>query len=359
MLLFVWAPILAIGLLHYNTGHELGWAHNVLRRLYYLPIVVAALHLGLRGGLMAALVVSLTYLPHAFLGLGDMVDTDPGTPVEKGLEMLVYNAVGAVAGFLADAERQRRVQLKLALDAQRSLQQQLVRAGRLGALGEVVAGIAHEIKNPLHALKGTAEIVDSVIPEDTAEHRMWQIHRSEIDRLGRVAERFLSFARPAAPVQTRVDLRDVADRLVDLIRADAKNKRIELEVVLPTRPVVAHGDRDQLAQVALNIALNATNAIGLRGGRIRVGVLERHQTRCAGMCALVIENDGPPIPDDAFEQLFDPFHGTDAATTGLGLSISERIAEQHGGFIEAANAGLGVTFTLCLPRTDSVSTERQ
>ena len=85
-----------------------------------------------------------------------------------------------------------------------------MRAGRLGALGELVAGVAHEIKNPLHALAGTAEIIAPLVPADAEERRMWELHISEIDRPGRVAERFLSFARPRELVRERIDLRDVA-----------------------------------------------------------------------------------------------------------------------------------------------------
>ena len=124
MVLGVWVPILVIGLLHYGTGAEHSWIHNVLRRLYYLPIIFAAFGLGLRGGLLSAAVVSLTYLPHAFLHIGHLAHTDPAGPVEKALEMVLYNIVGAVAGYLADAERRRRAQLREALDPMRMTEPQ-------------------------------------------------------------------------------------------------------------------------------------------------------------------------------------------------------------------------------------------
>jgi signal transduction histidine kinase len=114
--------------------------------------------------------------------------------------------------------------------------------------------------------------------------------------------------------------------------------------------VMVRGDRDQLAQVALNIALNALRALEANGGVIRVSVLARAAAGPGNMPALVIENDGPPIAEGDLEHLFDPFHSGEDGGTGLGLSISERIAEQHGGFIEAQNAGLGVTFTVYLPQ---------
>ncbi len=349
MVLLVWLPIVVITVLHYGTEAQHMWVHDVLRRLYYLPIIFAAFLAGLRGGLIAAGVVSLSYLPHAFLRLGPMAHMDPADSLEKALEVVLYNLVAVVAGYLADSEWKRRAELEKALEEQRRLQRQLVRAGRLGALGEVVAGIAHEIKNPLHSLRGTAEIVDPLIPADADERRLWEIHVSELERLERVAERFLSFASPRAIDMGPLDLREVARRLVELLGADARRKDIRIEQVLPDTPVMVEGDRDQLAQVALNIALNGVHAIGERGGTLRVTVAADVQHDGERMHALCIENDGPPIPEDELEHLFDPFHGSDDHGSGLGLSISERIVEQHDGTVHAENSGLGVSFKVCLP----------
>jgi signal transduction histidine kinase len=352
--LLCWIPIAVIGVLHYTTHADSVWAHNVLRRVYYLPIVFAAFQAGVRGGLVAALVVSLTYLPHAFFHLGHVAihfHMDPGDAVDKGLEVLLYNALGLVAGVLADRDRAQRRELQAALDEQRRLQKNLVRAGRLSALGEVVAGIAHEIKNPIHSLKGTAEIVDTAVPKDSEERRMWELHLSELDRLGRVAERFLSFSNPHEPELVVLDLRQVAQRLAELIGADARKRGVKLELCLGPDPVLVRGDRDQLAQVALNIALNAMRAIGDQGGVLRVTV-DAAGAGAAGessMAVLRLENDGPPIPEHEIEHLFDPFHSGSPDGTGLGLSISERILEQHGGYIEAHNRGLGVEFCVHVP----------
>ena len=351
MLLLVWAPILAIGALHYGTHTEIVWVHNVLRRLYYLPIIFAAFRLGLRGGLLASLAVSATYLPHAFLHLGHLLHSDPADAWDKGLEIVLYNVVGVVAGYLADQERRRRIQLQEALHEQQRLQHQLVRAGRLSALGEVVAGIAHEIKNPLHSLKGTAEVVDPLIPQEAEERRMWSIHVSELERLGRVADRFVSFSNPKPPELRPLDLREVATRLGELSETDARKRGVLLETRLPQQPVMVRGDRDQLAQVALNVVVNAVHAMGEGGGRILVTVAAGDDPD-TGLHRMTIENDGPPIPEAELEYLFDPFHTGSPGGTGLGLSISARIMEQHDGTLEAANAGIGVRFSLGIPRAD-------
>lgn len=345
----VWLPIAAFTALHYLTGMEHDWAHDVLRRMYYLPIVLAAFDHGLRGGLLAAAVTSLVYLPHAF-SLSPGHHHDPGGGLDKALEMLLYNLVGATAGLLADRERSRRRELQRALADQQRLTRELVRAGRLSALGEVVAGLAHEIKNPLHALAGTAEVVDPLIPRDAEERPLWDIHVAELGRLSRLAERFLSFARPSPSELIALDLRRVAEQVAELCVADARGKGVAVELDLPPEPVEIRGDGDQLASLGLHVAVNALRAIAATGrpGRLRIAA------RSEGAHALLIlDNDGPPLTAAERPHMFEPFHSGDVQGTGLGLAIAARIADQHGGTIDADNAGLGVRFTLRLPRPEA------
>jgi two-component system, NtrC family, sensor histidine kinase HydH len=342
--LSVWLLMGIITVLHYTVPMEHHWAHDVLRRAYYLPIVIAAMRSGLIGGLITTTIVVAAYLPHAFF-YHELID--PADGLEKSLEMVLYFVVATVAGYLSDLECRRRMQLTRAVEEQKSLTTQLARAGRLAALGEVVAGIAHEIKNPLHALAGTAEIVDSEIAEESEVRPMWNIHKSEIERLKRTADTFLSFARPQPIASELLDLRAVASRLSDLVAAETRQKGITLELLSEDGPVTVTGDVDQLAQVALNVAVNAIKAIGDAGGMIRVSV-GTETIHHREMAFMRIENNGPPIPEAAREHLFDPFHSsTDGA--GLGLSISDRIVQQHHGFFEVLDGDLGVAFTIYLP----------
>lgn len=349
----VWLPIVAITVLHYGTSVEHDWAHDVLRRMYYLPIVLAAFDHGLRGGLAAAVVTSLFYLPHAF-SLSPDHHHDPGGGLDKALEMLLYHLVGATAGLLADRELARQRELQRALLAQQHLTHELVRTSRLSALGEVIAGLAHEIKNPLHALAGTAEVVDPLIPHDAEERRMWELHIAELGRLSRLAERFLSFARPSRSELDDLDLRHVAQHVADLCAIEARSRQIAVTLDLPDVPVKILGDHDQLTSLGLHIAVNAFRAmvrareaapVNVAQGRLSIAV------RLDGPRALlVLENDGPPLADGERPHLFTPFYSSDAQSTGLGLAIAARIAEQHAGRVEAENAGLGVRFTLGVPR---------
>lgn len=357
MLLVAWAPCLAITVLHYRTTAEFAWAHDVLRRLYYLPILFAAFSVGLRGGVAVSVFASLIYFPHAFLSL---VARDPGDVLEKGLEILLYNIVAVVAGLLVDREReerakQQRLAAKLsdALEEQRRIEAQLIRAGRLGALGELTAGIAHEIKNPLHAMKGTAEILRDVVPPEAPERKMLELHVEEIDRLAQSAERFLNFARPSPPDRRPLDLAEIVGRVVSLVETQARKEGVRT-VVRPyegdRRPGVS-GDPEQLTQLLLNIAINGVQAMaGGSGGELAFAIGQERQGE-RKVFAVRISNTGPQIPEEQLERIFDPFFTTKDAGTGLGLAICSRIADLHDGYLSVRNlpGGNGVEFSLALP----------
>jgi len=356
MLLVAWAPCLAITVLHYRIGTEYIWAHDVLRRLYYLPILFAAFAVGIRGGVAVSVFASLIYFPHAFLSL---VARDPGDALEKGLEILLYNIVAVVAGQLVDREReerakQQRLAAKLsdALDEQRRIEAQLIRAGRLGALGELTAGIAHEIKNPLHAMKGTAEILREVVPKEAPERKMLDLHLEEIDRLAQSADRFLTFARPSPPDRRPLDLEEIVDRVVSLVDAQARREGVRT-VVSPYGgeiPPRVSGDPEQLTQLLLNLAINGVQAMSGGGGMLAFSTETERQGE-KNFFAVRVSNTGPPVPEDQLERIFDPFFTTKDSGTGLGLSICARIADQHEGYLSVRNLaeGRGVEFSLALP----------
>jgi signal transduction histidine kinase len=357
MLLVAWVPCLLITVLHYWTTTQYVWAHDVLRRLYYLPILFAAFSGGVRGGISVSVFASFIYIPHAFLSL---VAQDPGDALEKGLEIVLYNIVAVVAGLLVDRERREREKqerltrdLSEALEEQRRIESQLIRAGRLGALGELTAGIAHEIKNPLHTMKGTAEILRDAIPPESPEHRMLDIHMEEIDRLAQSAERFLTFARPAPSDRRPLDLRDVVRRVALLVETQARNEgvRTEFDRYGGGKTPMVMGDADQLTQLLLNIAINGVQAMaGRGGGTLSFSVFPERQGGKEFFCVR-LRNDGPPIPGDHLERIFDPFYTTKDSGTGLGLSICSRIADQHEGLLTVRNlpGGRGVEFILALP----------
>jgi len=362
MVLSAWIPVLVITVLHYRTGAHHPWGHDVLRRLYYLPILFAAFEGGLQGGVTLSVFASLVYLPPAFTSL---LVQDPAGALEKGLEILLYNIVAIVAGLLVDRERRAREQqerlakrLGDALAEQRRIEAQLIRAGKLGALGEMTAGIAHEIKNPLHALKGTAEILRDAVPEGVPERRMLELHIEEIDRLGQTADRFLSFARPIPASLRPVEPKSLIDRVVSLMSTQARKEGVETVVAMDgvvDLPKVM-GDPDLLAQLLLNIALNGVQAMALRGGGMLTFSLGAERQGGKEYVRIRVANAGPPIPEENLERIFDPFYTTKDGGTGLGRSICSRIADEHEGTVAVRNlpAGGGVEFSLTLPAAEGM-----
>jgi signal transduction histidine kinase len=357
MLVAAWLPCLAITALHYRTGAHHAWGHDILRRLYYLPILFAAFSGGARGGVAVSVFASLVYFPHAFTSL---LVQDPGDALEKGLEILLYNVVAVVAGLLVDRERREREKqerlahrLGEALAEQQRMEAQLIRAGKLGALGELTAGIAHEIKNPLHALKGTAEILRDAVPEDAPERRMLELHIAEIDRLGVTADRFLSFARPIPADRKTVDPMALVGRVATLVETQARKDGVEIGIEPLQKggvPRIA-GDPALLTQLLLNVALNGVQAMAPSGGgRLTFAVGASRQGE-REVVTVRVANDGPQIPEGELERIFDPFYTTKDGGTGLGLSICSRIADQHDGALSVRNlpGGKGVEFSLSLP----------
>ncbi|HQU13408.1 MAG TPA: ATP-binding protein [Thermodesulfobacteriota bacterium] len=366
MVLSAWIPCLVITVLHYRTGAQHPWGHDVLRRLYYLPILFATFSGGMRGGVAVSVFASLVYLPHAFTSL---LVQDPADALEKGLEILLYNIVAVVAGMLVDRERREReqqerlaVRLGAALAEQRRIERQLIRAGKLGALGEMTAGIAHEIKNPLHALKGTAEILRDAVPEGVPERRMLELHIEEIDRLGQTADRFLSFARPIPADRRPVEPKSLIDRVVSLVSTQARQEGVE--TVMSTRGDVdlpkVTGDPDLLVQLLLNIALNGVQAMAPGGGGTLTFSLGTERQGGKEYVRVCVANTGPPVPEENLERIFDPFYTTKDGGTGLGLSICSRIADEHEGTLSVRNlpGGGGVEFSLALPAAEGIDVRR-
>ncbi len=333
-----------ITLAHYTTdSHDIAY-HNVFRRLYYVPVVLAAFGWGLRGGLAVALVASLAYIPHAFLLEHHH---DPAPAVDKILEIVLYLVVGAMTGWLVERERRAVSRLELLLEERAELERELVRAGKLGALGELLAGVAHEIRNPLASIMGAAEALDRAIPETERNHRLVNIQLREISRLERVVSNFLAFARTSKPHKHTFALNELVEGIIDLTKHQDEQGHFHVDDSLEDAKMLA--DRDQVSQILLNLTLNA---IQFRGDR-PFDITFLHRTRSiAGRVhdGVGVRDRGVGVPEEIEEKIFDPFFTTRDSGSGLGLSLSSRMAQEHGGFMELDRAEDHTTFWLYLPR---------
>ena len=223
---------------------------------------------------------------------------------------------------------------------------------RLAALGEMAAGLAHEIRNPLGSIKGAAQLLapptdDPKVPPETRE--FLGIIVDEVNRLNNVVSQFLDYARPWRGELQPLDLNEVVRKTEKLLPQDRAAVTLELDDQLPR----VRGDAEQLRQVFLNLALNAIEAM-TAGGRLTITSSLRRGRGGRGAAPPLVEvrfrDDGPGISAIDLKHLFIPFFTTKEKGTGLGLPISQRIVENHGGQIEVhSRLGQGSTFTVVLP----------
>ncbi|MBU4594733.1 MAG: histidine kinase [Desulfomicrobium sp.] len=228
----------------------------------------------------------------------------------------------------------------------RRLQEQVRRNERLTALGNLAAGVAHEIRNPLSSIKGFATYLAGKVQGQDKDAARAMIQ--ETDRLNRVVSELLEFARPGEMNLRDEDLAQVVERALRLVRADVTAKgvavRFEQEGTLPRVPL----DPERLTQALLNLFLNAVQAMD-QGGTLRITAAPENE---AGGVVLRIADTGHGMAAELVPDIFNPYFTTKSSGTGLGLAIVHRIIEAHGGEIKVDSVvGQGTVFTLLLPST--------
>lgn len=327
-------------LLHmYTPPDQLLW-HNVFQRLYYLPIVYAAIFFGWRGGIAAAVGSALLYVPHIFMVWRHHRDYE----INQYAEIILFFLVGSVTGVLADRERRQREELARLNEELEASFEQLKRADRLSAIGQLAASLAHEIRNPLASIEGASEVLESPATSEDVRREFLGIVRKESRRLNRLLTNLLDFARPRRPEYQEVDIERLIDSVTSLLAPTAEKAGIQFRKRLPERMPCVQSDPEQLKQVLLNITINAVQAMP-EGGEITIGV---EQTD--GEALISIRDEGTGIPSEQLDKIFDPFFTTKDNGTGLGLSVAHQIITQHGGIITAQrNAARGTTFFIALP----------
>lgn len=345
--------ILGISMLHYLTPLDLHYLHDIFQRFYYLPVILASLWFGLRGGLACALAVSVAYAPHILFQWGEGFTLG----MEKYLEIVMYNVVGGITGLLAQREQSRSRELqrtaegleesyqKLRAQSERiiAIEEELRRAEKLSTLGEMAAVLAHEIRNPLGSIRGTAEILrDDYRPGDP-KHEFIDIQIKETERLNRVVEDFLRMARPQAAELRTCVIREELETIVTLTGNDARHRGVKMELKPPPADLAVMGDGEKLRQAFLNIVINAIQATPPEG-RVTISAAASD-----GGCQIRFTDTGPGIDSATLARIFEPFFTTKPDGTGLGLAITRKIIEAHGGTLEVeSEMGKGTTVVVRL-----------
>lgn len=213
------------------------------------------------------------------------------------------------------------------LTQQHSLQEQVYRAERLAALGELMASIAHEIRNPLTSIKGFVQYLQNV---DSVEERQeyMPIIIKEVDRVNRVIEELLYFARPSETYYSLVNINELLEKTLVLVQNKTTSHKVEFRLILASGLPLIEADAEQIKQVLLNLLINAMQAIPDKGSV----VIDTWQPDASYVCVRITDT-GVGIKEEDKHKIFDPFFTTKAAGTGLGLAVVQRIISAHYGQI--------------------------
>jgi len=341
------ASIVLVTVLHFLTPTDQIVWHEIYQRLYYIPIIAAALLFGLRGGLAASIFTTVIYSPHIYLhwqsGHFDY-------SINQYAEIVIFNLVGGIMGALGDRLRKARERAernaeerRQAYDELQDTFQQLLQAEKLTSLGELSAGIVHEVRNPLASIKGAIEILGDELGPDSPRREFAELAVKEIERLDKMVGEYLRFAQPGKLAVEPSNINDIVESVAALIENQALSKGILIEKELDHSIPKLSIDTEQIRQVLLNLAINALQAVS-NGGRIAFITKTKNE-----LCVVEVEDSGGGISQANLAKIFDPFFTTKEKGVGLGLSIAHKIINEHGGQLSASNRKGGTVLQVCLP----------
>ncbi len=269
---------------------------------------------------------------------------DAADKLGQDLPTVVLSEEGGLEGLHEQMQGVVR-QIEEVVQRLQQREHEVLRAEQLAAVGQLAAGVAHEIRNPLTSIKmlvqtGREEAEARGMPAEDL-----QVIEREIRRMERSLKTFLEFARPPKPRRVSLDLTELVEQTLNLIRGRAAKQHVTLGFTPPAAPVEIEADAEQLHQVLVNLTLNALDAMP-QGGLLEVDL----QKLAEEQVELRIRDSGPGISPELMARLFQPFVSTKETGVGLGLVVSRRIVEAHGGSLRACNDPEGgACFVVLLP----------
>jgi len=337
--------------------------------IYYLPVVTAALYCGPWLTLVWTLLASAAYCSYLYPAMQEYELTPEAFGYLALRILFFFLAAMVVNRFAQQSQHQTQLYRELAerlAETNRRLEQaqaEARRSERLAALGQLSAGLAHEIRNPLGVIKGSAEMLTQKLQaSDELARELAGYISTEVNRLSALVTEFLDFARPLHAQPHTADLTALLDRVLKVVAdrhagkpESSKPVRVERHFAsgLPLVPL----DESLCEQAFLNLVQNAYEAMEDQGGTLQVEVRPVTRNDRDGV-ELRLTDTGPGVPEELREEIFNPFVTTKKTGVGLGLSIVSKIVDGHHGSIHVENApGGGAVFTLFFPLVQS-STEQ-
>ena len=290
----------------------------------------------------------------------EAVQTTTGSEGPQAPTQPVCIPIGLRGGHVLDGTGQRIGSLLLMRDLSdmRRLESEIRRREKLAAMGDLAAGVAHELRNPLSSIKGYATYFGSLFAADSEERSAAKVMVNEVDRLNRVITDLIGLARPSDVAPRPVDVATLVEHGLRLVRQDARAKGIDvlLDVAVPAatgqqQPLLAPLDPDRFTQALLNICLNAMEAME-QGGTLSVRLAPEGQHRLR----ITVTDTGHGMDAERMARIFDPYFTTKSQGTGLGLAIVLKIVEAHGGTVSVqSQPGKGTAFNITLPASPATT----
>jgi two-component system sensor histidine kinase PilS (NtrC family) len=280
-------------------------------------------------------------------GLSALIATGHGELRRADLQLAAALTVGVTVSLLRDVKNQviGRVVNFQDLTELRRLEAQSRRSERLAMIGQLAAGIAHEIRNPLASISGSIELLRQGPSASDDDRTLMAIVHREVQRLNLLIGDLLDYANPRPPQPVDFDLGVMVEETLQVARREQAFASIEMAFAVD-RPLPLHADPAKLRQVLWNLLRNAADAAALGGRHVHVDA-----RRGPDQTTLVVSDDGPGIPADQLARIFDPFFTTKSKGTGLGLATCHAIVAEQGGHIDAVSEpGKGTQMTVILPR---------
>jgi signal transduction histidine kinase len=353
----IYAVLLKILLATILLGHtgEMG-INSRYWPIYFVPVATAATWFGLWGTLFCTGIASAAYCSYLIPALQEYAITGEGV-AELATRILFFFLAAMLVNRFAVESRQRATAYRALAEQMTETNRRLAqvreearRSERLAALGQMSAGLAHEIRNPLGVIKGSAEMLNQKLQQSNPlASELAGYISSEVNRLSALVARFLDFARPVALERAPADVCEVVDRALAAVSAQRPEAKVTIErayaAALPQVPM----DESLCEQVFQNLALNAYEAMEPGGGTLHVEIAPAQRDIGRGV-EVSFRDTGPGIPPDLCQQIFNPFFTTKKSGVGLGLAIVSKIVDEHRGLLRMdGRPGRGACFQVFLP----------